>query len=383
VREVSFAELKAEVEAAACYLARVGVGRGDRLALLLSGGVHFAVAFLAGVRLGAVVVPLNAKLTPSDLGRIVDHSGATWLIAEAALVSGLDSGDRLQQLHRVTVDPLSPPWLEQPATEASAGPPPAEDDLALLIYTSGTTGRPKGVRLTHANLVQSVMSYAHTLGLTSDDSTLIVVPLFYVTGLVAQLLLFLYLGGTTIIQPRFEPEAAVELLYRHRVTFFHAVATVFIKLTEAGVKSGLALEHLRLACCGGGPVTPAVIAALQRWLPQLDFRPVYGLTETSSPATISPQDALSRPDKPRSSGRPIPVVDCLVAEEDGTPVAPGVTGELLVRGAVVVDGYWNDPEMTARVYRPGPYPAWRWIHSGDYFRRDEEGFLYFVGRKST
>lgn len=377
VRTVTFASLRDEVAMAAAYLAGLGVRRGERVALLLSGGVHFAVAFLAVVRLGAIAVPLNVKLTPVELGHIVGHSGATWILGEGAVAANLGDADlgSLGTLRHLQVDPLDLPWLRPGAAAAPLGAPPGEDDLALLIYTSGTTGRPKGVRLSHANLIQSVMSYAHTLGLTADDSTLIVVPLFYVTGLVAQLLLFLYLGGTTIIQPRFEPDAAVRLLHAHRITFFHAVATVFIKLTEAGSRSGIKLEHLRLACCGGGPVTPAVIAALKRWLPGLDFRPVYGLTETSSPATISPHDGLSRPEKPRSAGRPIPVVDCLVADDDGKQLPPGETGELLVRGAVVVDGYWEDEETSKMAFGGG------WFRTGDLAKYDEDGYVYIVDRK--
>jgi long-chain acyl-CoA synthetase len=377
-RQVTFAGLATEVAQAAEYLGGQGLAPGERVALLLPGGIDFAVAFLAVLRLGAVAVPLNLKLTPPELERILAVSEAGWLIAGPNLAESLaDRLGRTSVQHRVMVGGGEHPW-----DGGGSFPPcgryafPSDDSLAVLIYTSGTTGRPKGAMLTHRNLVHAVLSYVHTLGLTGDDSTLIAVPMFYVTGLVAQFLLFLYLGGTSVIVPRFDAAAVLEQLGRHRTTFFHAVATVYIKLVETGAAAGVRLPHLRLACCGGGPVTPATVAALKAWLPRLDFRPVYGLTETSSPATISPQDASSRSDKPRSAGRPIPVVDCRVVGGDGRPLdEPDAPGELWIRGPVVVAGYWQDPSATAAAFVDG------WFRTGDIARLDRDGFVYIVDRK--
>lgn len=373
-RTVSFRALRDEVEAAAQRLwTDHGVQPGDRVAILLPGSVAFGVAFLAVLRLGAVAVPLNSKLAASELTGILTDSAASLVLVEPGFAA--PAGESWPRL--VTLDAAADACADHSGSTppTTLPPPPTEERLAVLIYTSGTTGRPKGAMISHKNLVHSVMSYAHTLGLTEADSTAIAVPMFYITGLAAQFLLFLYVGGTSVILPRFDAQGLLSLVERHQVTVLHAVATVYLKLLEAENRAQVDLSSVRLALCGGGPVAPAIVARLKEWLPGMDFRPVYGLTETSSPATLMPADATSRPDKARSCGVPIPVCDVAVLDDEGLEIGPDLPGELAVRGPMVVKGYWRDAGATAKAFRDG------WFRTGDIARYDTDGFVYILDRK--
>lgn len=355
-----------------------GIGPGCRVALCLTGGVDFTVLFLGILRSGAAAVPLNTKLAPAELRHVLENCAPELVVLAPT---------RRERFHEAWPGYPEGQVLVWPGEEAafreeSGHPTPPEDlpdppegDCAALIYTSGTTGNPKGVILTHGNVVHSVLSYAQALSLSAEDTTVIAVPLFYVTGLVAQLLLFLALGGTTVILRRFDEDELLRLLDSHRATFFHAVETVFIKLLDAAKRQGAHLPTLRLAACGGGPVMPRTIASLKAWLPHLDFRPVYGLTETASPASIMPVDVNTCLERVRSAGRPVPVVDCRLVDEAGSDALPGEVGELWLKGPVVSPGYFRNAEATAAAYHDG------WFATGDLARVDEEGFLFIQDRK--
>lgn len=355
-----------------------GIGPGCRVALLLPGGVEFVALFLGILRRGAAAAPFNTKLAPAELRRIVENCAPELLVVAPRQLPKLQEAWPGYPEQRLLVWPGEEeafPGAPSPAGTAEGLPEPREEDCAALIYTSGTTGNPKGVILTHGNVVHSVLSYAQVLPLSEEDTTVIAVPLFYVTGLIAQLLLFLALGGTSVILRRFDENNLLRLLERHRATFFHAVETVFIKLLGAAERPGVALSALRLAACGGGPIMPRTIAELKAWLPYLDFRPVYGLTETSSPASVMPVDVNTCRDRVRSAGRPIPVVDCRMVDEAGKDVASGEVGELWLRGPVMSPGYFRNPGATAAAFHDG------WFATGDLARLDEDGFLYIQDRK--
>lgn len=354
------------------------VGSGCRVALLLPGGVDFAALFLGILRSGAAAVPLNTKLAPAELRTVLENCAPELVVLAPTRQGKFEAACPGYAEERVLVWPGGEAALREevgPSGSWEGLPDPAEGDCAALIYTSGTTGKPKGVILTHGNVVHSVLSYAQTLPLSAEDTTVIAVPLFYVTGLVAQLLLFLALGGTAVILRRFDENALLHLLQLNRATFFHAVETVFIKLLGAAARQSADLPALRLAACGGGPVMPRTIADLRAWLPHLDFRPVYGLTETSSPASIMPLDVNACLERVRSAGRPIPVVDCRVVDEAGADVPAGEVGELWLKGPVVSPGYFRNAAATDAAYHDG------WFATGDLARVDEEGFLYIQGRK--
>ncbi|MDI6871789.1 MAG: AMP-binding protein [Bacillota bacterium] len=374
---LTYRALWRETERCAAWLKSTwGVDPGDRVALLLSSSVDYVSLFLGVLRCGAVAIPLNTKLAPTELRRVLDCSDPRLLVVAPEYLPKVEEAWPDYPRQKLLVWPGSEPWpdsLKLPKVQEALDP--GEDDCAALIFTSGTTGKPKGVILTHGNLVHSVLSYTQVLPLSEEDVTVIAVPLFYVTGLIAQLLFFLALGGTSIIMHRFEENVLLRLIESERVTFIHAVATVFIKMLGASERGRVDLSTLRLAACGGGPVMPKTIADLKTWLPQLDFRPVYGLTETSSPASVMPVDVNTCLERVRSAGRPIPVVDCRVVDEAGQDVPLGEIGELWVRGGVVSPAYYRNPEATAAAHRDG------WFATGDLARFDADGFLYIQDRK--
>ncbi len=384
---LTYRELWRQTEEWAGWLkAARGIGFGCRIALLLPGGVGFAVLFLGILRSGAAVVPFNAKLAPAELRRVLENCIPELVVLTPAYLPKLreawpdypESGLLVvPETGAVVTDNVGKnPWDDMNVSGQTRDlPDPREEDCAALIYTSGTTGRPKGVMLTHGNLVHAVLSYAHTLPLHKADITVVAVPLFYVTGLIAQLLLFLALGGTSVILRRFDEDKLLKLLEFHRATFFHAVSTVFIKMLEAAERPKVDLSALRLGACGGGPLMPKTVAELKAWLPHLDFRTVYGLTETSSPVSVMPVDVNTCPERVMSAGKPIPVVDCRVVDEAGKDVPPGEVGELWVMGPVVSQGYFRNPEATAAAFRDG------WFATGDLAWLDADGFLYIQDRK--
>lgn len=378
VRTLTFNDLKAEIQQVVAFLAlECSVGTGDRVALLLPSGIDLVVILLATLNLGGVAVPLNTKLTVYELELQLVNSGASVLFSTDEHLKKLrpilpKTGIR----HVIPIDPLMPIWKNHLPKAGISSRQKAYDEnsCAVVLYTSGTTGHPRGAMISHNNIIHSMMSYAHTLQLTDRDSTIVAVPLFYVTGLIAQVLLFLYLCGTTILMPRFDADELLRLMNEHSITFFHAVETVYLKILDLPHRRRSQINSLRMLACGGGALMPSTIKALKAWLPRVDIRTVYGLTETSSPATVMPLDISKVPGKMRSCGRPIPVVDCRVVSESGRGLPSNRPGELLLRGSVVVKGYWNNKEATQSTFEDV------WLRTGDIACYDDEGFVYILDR---
>jgi long-chain acyl-CoA synthetase len=367
---ITWAELGRRARALAGGLARAGVERGERVATLLPNGLPFCLAVFATAELGAVMVPLNTKLRRGELAFMLENSGARLLVTDPAFhheVAGLGVD---------TVLVGDPRW-----TDLSAGPPPdaparpgVEDDPAFIVYTSGTTGRPKGAVATHANVIHSCVTYQRVYGLRDGERTLVAVPLFHVTGLVAQLLTMTSVAGTAVLMPRFDAAAALRLLAAERITHLIAAPTVYVMLmVQPGYRS-VALPDVRTAGYGGAPIGPETVRRLREWLPGARLHNTYGLTETSSPATCLPDaDALPRVG---SVGRPVPVAACRTVDpESGRECGADEVGELWIRGPMVVAGYWADPAATAAaIVEDG------WLRTGDLAAIDGRGYVTIKDR---
>ena len=339
-----------------------GLQPGDRVLLLLGNRAEFVLASLALARLGAVAVPLSVRSAPPEVDYVAGHCGAVLALVEDTLAGHLPPG-----LAHVAVSGLA----------AVQGPVPAaaavdEEDTAVILYTSGTTGRPKGAMLSHLNIVHSVMHYAACMALTAQDRSLVAVPLSHVTGLVAQLWALVHAAGTLVLLDGFKAGDFLRLAEAERTTHTLMVPAMYQLCLLQEDMARFDLRHWRIGGYGGAPMAPATIAALAERLPALTLMNAYGATETASPATIMPMGQTAA--HPDSVGVAVPCGELCIVDAAGQPLPPGETGEIWIRGPMVVRGYWNNPEATAAAISDG------WWHSGDVGRLDADGYLQVLDR---
>ncbi len=378
-RRLTWREFRAEsLRLAAGLHARHGVKPGDRVALLLMNGIPFCLAVFACARLGAVAVTLNTKLRSRELEFMLQNSGARLLLGNAQWwgeIAPIRAGLPCEACY-LTGDRVAGTEPFDRLLDART-PPPAvavgEDDTAFIMYTSGTTGRPKGAEGTHGGIVNSTISFERCMGLRDDERSLVAVPLFHVTGLIAQLLTMAYLGGTTVIMPTFDAGEAVRLLDAERITHMVAAPTVYVMMMTRPEHRGTG-QTVRVLGYGGAPTPPPTVQALRAWLPQARLHNAYGMTETCSPTTILPDaDALGRIS---SVGRPIPTAELRTVDPaTGRECGPGEVGELWVRGPMVIPRYWANPEATAQaIVEDG------WLRTGDLAAIDRDGYVTIMDR---
>ena len=351
----------------AAVLAAAGVGRGDRVALLLHNGFEFVESLLACHHLGAVAVPVNFRLAVDEIAYILIDSGSVALISGLEVDGLPDVGLRLD---------VGSSYDEQrdgaaPHPEAAAV---SESDPALMCYTSGTTGRPKGAVLTHGALVASTLSWIHEMRAGEDDVWLSGQPLFHIGG-INGLLPFLVLGATSIVTPSgaFDAAASIESIERHAVTMCIFVPTQWEEICRSDRVERMDRERLRVAMWGASPAPRATLELMAATFPGADIVSAYGQTEMSGATTL-----LKGPDATRkmgSVGRPMLGVELRVADDDLRDVGPGAVGEVVYRGPTVMVGYHADEAATAEAF------AGDWFHSGDLATLDEEGYLWLVDRK--
>ena len=344
---LTFDELRRRVDDFAGALAAKGVGAGDRIALTIGNHWAFAVALLAGWKLGATVAPLDVLLKDEERADIVADLGSTMLV----------------RAEDVGTEPASPS-AALASTTGRAG--------ALILYTSGSTGRPKGALLSHAALELAIESWAGpVMALTRDDVVLATLPLAHSFGLNGALLAPLLRGATVVLVDRFAPEAVVEAIHRHRVTVFPGVATMFRRLLDSTELAAADLSSVRIGVSGAAPC-PWALA--QEWRARTGIRIVrgYGMTELFRPISYQAADTTESPD---AIGRAVPGVEIRVVDDAGRSVTDGETGELLIKSPSAMECYVNAPEETREVLADG------WFHTGDLARVSTDGLVTIVGRK--
>ena len=396
--QVSYAELRSQVDRAASAFLALGLGRGARIALLLPNTLYHPYAFFGALKAGATIV----HLSPLDSPRIIAHkltdSGARTVVttnigglAEAAVqLIGQGLADRVivGDDSAFGASSLSGPMPSEAgvvgwdaflanATSATAFPEVSADDLALLQYTGGTTGQPKGAMLTHANLSAAVSAYAlwsnaEKLSQPGAERVLLVLPLFHIYALTSVMLRALSDGQTLVLHTRFDAEAALQEI-EAGVTVFPGVPTMWIAICALPGFEKRNIRSLRHAASGGAPL-PVEVARKLKALAGIELLGGWGMTETSPAGTNIPQ---GRPDKIGTIGLPLPGIAMrIVALDDPSRELPaGETGELAVRGANVTSGYLNRPEENATAFADG------WFLTGDIGFMDEDGFIFLVDRK--
>jgi amino acid adenylation domain-containing protein len=389
-QRLGYAELDRLANRWAQLLRRRGVLCGDRVAVFLDNSTDAVASIFATLKAGAVFSPVNATTKAEKLAYILGNCGARAVftserllpvvrqaVGQAPSVRTVIVVDARSTSSAESVEVAAPAILvDFPATKPDA--PGIDIDLAMLIYTSGSTGFPKGVMMTHLNIVAAAESITTYLENTSEDVILNVLPLSFDYGLY-QALMSARLGATLVLMNSFAyPALVLEQLRKHRVTGFPVVPTMAAILLQMRDLVPGTCPDLRYITNTAAALPPAHIMRLQELFPTTRIYSMYGLTECKRCTYLPPEQLRIRP---ASVGKAIPNTQAYIVDADGRRVGPGEVGELVIRGGHVMKGYWDAPEATDRVLRPGPFPWEKVLYTGDLFRMDEEGFLYVVGRK--
>ncbi len=391
-RRLTYGQLDAQSTALAAALHSLGIESGDRIALNLPNWPEFIVSMFAAAKLGAAIVPLNPKYTTPELQYMLRHSEAAAVVTAenycgvdylARFESFLTALPDLQYIVSVGEEDL---WYNErifqledllSSGEGRGFPRPeikADEDIFAIVYTSGTMGKPKGVSLTHGNLLVTAGGTADALELTSEDVVFGLTSLFNVFGLGPGVLGTVLAGACVVLQEDQDPKTALDILEREKVTVYHGVPTSFTLGLHEESLHGRNLGNLRTGTIAGAPVPEELVTEIQqRMVPGI--RVVYGLTETGS--TVS----ITRADDPRGKqiatvGRPLEGVDIKVLDLDGSQLPIESVGEVAVRGPGVMTGYYRQPGETAASFTKDGY-----FLTGDLGMVDEEGYLHILGRR--
>jgi long-chain acyl-CoA synthetase len=375
-RRITYAALAEQAAGLAQALRIRGVERGDRVVLLLDNSPEAVAAIFGVLQAGAVFSVVNPGTKLDKLAYILNNCTARAILTEPRLRATAEQAARSAPSVAFT---LCSPFQPAPVHAEKRVPSPGiELDLAMIVYTSGSTGFPKGVVMTHQNVVTAATAITTYLESSPDDVVLSVLPLSFDYGLY-QALMAVKVGATLVLERSFTyPGVMLERLRREKVTGLPLVPTIAAVLLQLKDLAPGMFPDLRYITNTAAALPPAHIARLQELFPSARLYSMYGLTECKR-CTYLPPEELAR--RPGSVGIAIPGTEAYVVDEEGRRVPPGVVGELVIRGGHVMKGYWGDPEATARALRPGPFPWERVLYTGDLFHADAEGFLYFVGRK--
>lgn len=391
-RRETYAAFAARARAFAAWLRGRGAGEGERASALLWNGIDCACAYYAAAGAGTILNPLNTRLSARELAAIARDCDARLLVTESSFEGLVREALAAGAPWREVV------WTDRAGDAPVPGIPLAEaveagarlpfvrsarggDDVAHLYYTSGTTGVPKGVMLTHANVLAHSLGAMAELGIVERDRWAHIAAMFHLADAWA-VFAFTWAGATHLFLPRFEARAALDLLERERGTITNLIPTMLNAMTRDDSARGRDWSALRAVLSGGAPIAPALVAEIVDTY-RCEYVNTYGMTETSPYLTLS----LLK-DRHRSlpverqlairakTGRPYATVELVVCREDGTPVAADEreVGEIRVRGATVMKGYWNRPEETAKAFAGG------WLRTGDLAVVDAEGYTTIVDR---
>jgi fatty-acyl-CoA synthase len=382
--QISYLQLHQKVNRACCWLQSLGIGKGDRVAVMLSNCPEFLELFLACSKMGAIFVPINYRLAAPELDYTLTNSGPRLFVfgdefADTVLSLKLNSRRPSMLLAGILgcSQPRGISGYLQEATDCDGQLPFLTDLMApalpeephVIMYTSGTTGQPKGAVLSHRKTFFNCLNADIFFKLHFDDIMLIVLPLFHSGGLFIQASPVIYKGATMILHENFDPHKTYQDIRQHQVTKFLGVPTIFKSLVKAESGRKAALSSLKVCAIGGEKLTPELMAQFKN--AGFSLRQIMGQTETSI-LLWAHEDDVAR--KPGSVGKPVFHAEVRIVDRQGRQCQPGQVGEIVVRGSIMMTEYWQDPDKTEDTIRGG------WLHTGDLARMDEDGYFYLVDR---
>lgn len=365
---ITHAEYAERVRRLAAGLAAAGVNTGDRIAIVAHNGALYLDLFGAAARLGAIVVPVNWRLSADEVAYVLADTTPRVVIVAPDLQAQLANAD-LSGVRTFSAGAGSAGWpaVQTLYPEAGASPPAAIDDDAglLIVHTAAVGGKARGALLSHRGLLEGAARAAHDWGLTPQDAHVGVLPFFHIAG-VAMWMALQAAGGSTLVMARFDPKAVVEAIEREGGSVLGSFPPMLAGVLDAAAAAGSALKSLRVV---SGLESPETLARFASTCPQADFWVGYGQTETSGSVSKA-----RLADRPGSAGLPVEGHVVAIVDDDNQPVPTGSTGEIVVRGPMVFRGYWQRDEDNAFTFRNG------WHHTGDMGRLDQDGYLWYMGR---
>ncbi len=385
----SYAWLKERSDTIASYLVNAGIRKGDRVAIYMNNSCESVAAIYGATLAGAVFLMINPQTKANKLQYILKDSGAKVLFSEISLAGEFSQAlSGVSDIFEVVLKEEDAPVINLPARVSTLKdvfasnirvtlPRVIPNDLAALIYTSGSTGFPKGVMMTHQSMVFTCWSLIEYLRLTEEERIILVLPLAFDYGLY-QLLMAITIGGTLIIEQSFSfPPTIYRQIELSKPTIFPGVPTMYAMMIATHKKSGLAFESVKKITNTAAALPEEFIPDLKKIFPNAIIFKMYGLTECKRVSYLEPE---LLEEKANSVGKAIPGTEIFLLTPEGKPVPPGEPGILHIRGPHVMAGYWNNEELSREMLKPGSIPGEKILCAHDWFKMDEEGFLYFQGR---
>ena len=367
---LTFRGLRERVDALAGGLTGLGIGAGDRVCVLAQNHVEYLELYGACARQGIVAYPINWRLTAEEVGKVLERAGPRMMVVDASTAPVVEGwpGDRRAVQHWYRFGEAAPGFRAFGTLYAGAAPPPASvssDDVFAVISTAAVDTIPRGAALTHGNVLAANLTIMAAVGCRAEDRYLVALPLFHITAL-GWTLAIMHAGGAAVLMTRYDADEAVRLVDRHRVTYLSDFPPVLVTLLDAAAKAGSRLPSLKHV---SGLDAPATIERLHKET-RAEFWTGFGQSETTGFVSIQ-----RVADRPGASGRPVPSCQVRLVDDYDREVPVGTPGEIVVRGPLVFQGYFAQPEVTAYTLRNG------WHHTGDVGRFDADGYLHYVRRK--
>jgi len=380
-KRISYQQLNERVNRLANALMAMGLRKGTKVALVSNNSNEFVESVYASLKMGAVIIPINTRLSSQEIYRLIDHCDASCLIYDKSFLEKV--GETLEQNKKIErmiaigdEDERGPLHYESllgkaPSTEPK-GTEIKQSDEACIIYTAGTTGKPKGAVLTHRNLLWNSVNYCISQLTSPEDKSLYVFPLYHI-GALGTYIAHAFIGAEVHLKDKVEPEDCLETIEREGINRWSAVPTIYANVCKLPQAHQYKLGSISKLCSGAAPMSLDLKYNLKELFPNAGIFDSYGQTESAGAITIlSPKDSLR---KPASVGLPCPTYDIRIVNESGEDVVQGEVGELLYDSDTRMSGYYKDPEATQEVIKGG------WMCSGDLVKADGDGYVYIVDRK--